>query len=73
MMDPDLEVWVRKGFNGAGMFLSRKFALAMRDDVHPEMLQWGRDVSIPEIAARMAISAPARHGFNGAGMFLSRK
>ena len=35
-------------------------------------LQWGRDVSIPEISAAATGNAKA-DGFNGAGMFLSRK
>ena len=35
-------------------------------------LQWGRDVSIPEITPRYRRDAGARC-FNGAGMFLSRK
>src|ERR1039458_645883 len=62
----------RDGFNGAGMFLSRKYKLCSRPIYHPwasmgpgcfypgnkvenaiprsnGMLQWGRDVSIPEI------------------------
>ena len=36
------------------------------------LLQWGRDVSIPEITRR-ACSRSRRGRFNGAGMFLSRK
>ena len=35
-------------------------------------LQWGRDVSIPEITGATG-AAGATGGFNGAGMFLSRK
>ena len=84
-----------KGFNGAGMFLSRKcdpISLAQgRQEAsmgpgcfYPGnedgegtgfrifRLQWGRDVSIPEIPARY-LRQPTKSGFNGAGMFLSRK
>ena len=40
--------------------------------IHRVWLQWGRDVSIPEM--HMAAGRQVVHdGFNGAGMFLSRK
>src|ERR1035441_6134186 len=59
-------------FNGAGMFLSRKYHAALFQLRHLTLLQWGRDVSIPEMLARIWALA-CRLGFNGAGMFLSRK
>src|ERR1017187_7564631 len=40
--------WPR--FNGAGMFLSRKYLIDRRTRRKPALLQWGRDVSIPEIS-----------------------
>ena len=59
-------------FNGAGMFLSRKYGRLPRALQLPLWLQWGRDVSIPEIAPPPR--PPTACGrFNGAGMFLSRK
>src|ERR1035441_7592330 len=85
-----------KGFNGAGMFLSRKshiFHRSLQGVVQASMgpgcfypgnlggqglkllvimLQWGRDVSIPEILPPER-SMSWTTGFNGAGMFLSRK
>src|ERR1035441_1578643 len=85
----------RSGFNGAGMFLSRKYGEL--DETDPSRLasmgpgcfypgnaygggtpggsrwlQWGRDVSIPEMH-RAAGRQVVHDGFNGAGMFLSRK
>src|ERR1019366_1926601 len=36
-------------------------------------LQWGRDVSIPEMLRRAFMLLSPRARFNGAGMFLSRK
>ena len=85
-----------RGFNGAGMFLSRKLsgsisstAIATNASMGPGCfypgntipqpllyirvwLQWGRDVSIPEIrASPHFLGIPPC--FNGAGMFLSRK
>ena len=36
------------------------------------LLQWGRDVSIPEMMP-LAVACCGDLGFNGAGMFLSRK
>ena len=41
-------------FNGAGMFLSRKCRLAVMTSFPCDALQWGRDVSIPEIPFRKA-------------------
>src|ERR1035441_9862721 len=40
-----------RGFNGAGMFLSRKLPPAPRKLSPSPRLQWGRDVSIPEMLA----------------------
>ena len=37
-------------FNGAGMFPSRKFYQQTGCSISPTTLQWGRDVSIPEIS-----------------------
>src|ERR1035441_1915667 len=60
------------GFNGAGMFLSRKLFLVRHVREEVLGLQWGRDVSIPEIwQCRTGRYTPCR--FNGTGMFLSRK
>ena len=108
-----------RGFNGAGMFLSRKFRIGNDCDsaVHASMgpgcfypgngrrstcwrtgpfasmgpgcfypgngavhvgqavgieLQWGRDVSIPEMSVGFWLLLRCNR-FNGAGMFLSRK
>src|ERR1035438_3683433 len=36
-------------FNGAGMFLSRKFGVSVLAADGSVSLQWGRDVSIPEM------------------------
>ena len=59
-------------FNGAGMFLSRKWVLCVVGEATAGALQWGRDVSIPEMTKSGASDADI-HSFNGAGMFLSRK
>src|ERR1039458_9082252 len=40
---------VSTSFNGAGMFLSRKCPIATPVNVQLVRLQWGRDVSIPEM------------------------
>src|ERR1035441_6392947 len=39
-------------FNGAGMFLSRKWALCVVGEATAGALQWGPDVSIPEMPLR---------------------
>src|ERR1035441_3072210 len=59
-------------FNGAGMFLSRKYEHLNRDREKAAKLQWGRDVSIPEIPHYGRLRQRTLC-FNGAGMFLSRK
>src|ERR1039457_3424140 len=58
--------------SGGGMCLSRKWAWVKAIGRVRAVLQWGRDVSIPEIV-RAGDVALERCGFNGAGMFLSRK
>ena len=59
-------------FNGAGMFLSRKYSTLRLRRGWTVSLQWGRDVSIPEISSTARALRQAWR-FNGAGMFLSRK
>src|ERR1035438_9797433 len=41
--------WPPAGFNGAGMFPSQKSSSAVSRSSTAAQLQWGRDVSIPEI------------------------
>src|ERR1039458_6731031 len=53
-----------RGFNGAGMFLSRKYDESIDPETVDEALQWGRDVSIPEMA--VAVNLPIQ--FIGASM-----
>src|ERR1017187_7787050 len=56
---------------GPGCFHPRNSASAV-DKVAASLLQWGRDVSIPEITLqRRRWHQPG--GFNGAGMFPSQK
>src|ERR1035437_7292252 len=59
-------------FNGAGMFPSQKFPVDYQEGWCNGELQWGRDVSIPEMLRRSAARTRLR-GFNGAGMFPSQK
>src|ERR1035441_3715130 len=61
-----------EGFNGAGMFPSQKFADQVLRMIETGTLQWGRDVSIPEIRQDHK-AGRACCGFNGAGMFPSQK
>ena len=46
---PDQPSFCLQRFNGAGMFLSRKFMATIRSGAGYALLQWGRDVSIPEM------------------------
>src|ERR1035437_311645 len=59
-------------FNGAGMFPSQKFPVDYQEGWCNGELQWGRDVSIPEMLRRSA-ARTRLPGFNGAGMFPSQK
>src|ERR1019366_7462763 len=59
-------------FNGAGMFPSQKCLATYEELTTAALLQWGRDVSIPEIGWLRKPPRPAL-GFNGAGMFPSQK
>src|ERR1035437_2370787 len=45
-----------RSFNGAGMFPSQKFPNFATDLFASGVLQWGRDVSIPEIATPLLYS-----------------
>src|ERR1017187_9839272 len=56
-------------FNGAGMFLSRKYArLALYWDL-ASVLQWGRDVSIPEICQVGVVLGFGQRASMGPGCF----
>ena len=59
-------------FNGAGMFPSQKCGGSLWDGQPRPELQWGRDVSIPEMSCAYH-TGRRDHGFNGAGMFPSQK
>src|ERR1039457_2829049 len=43
------------GFNGAGMFPSQKYLAQAASTKDLEALQWGRDVSIPEMIPALAV------------------
>ena len=60
------------GFNGAGMFPSQKWASAYAPGAHPVGLQWGRDVSIPEITSNISRALPNCVASMGPGCFHPR-
>ena len=57
---------------GPGCFHPRNALEMLCESLNASGLQWGRDVSIPEMSRRSAARAAPR-GFNGAGMFPSQK
>ena len=59
-------------FNGAGMFPSQKYIGDWHSITQVVVLQWGRDVSIPEMPPP-PLNCMQKPRFNGAGMFPSQK
>src|ERR1039458_6532719 len=56
-------------FNGAGMFLSRKCASHLSPAPAIRVLQWGRDVSIPEMGPLCCRGSYRRRASMGPGCF----
>ena len=60
------------GFNGAGMFPSQKLPAYCPSSCFPARLQWGRDVSIPEIGVDRRRGVRLHRASMGPGCFHPR-